>query len=65
MVILFINSKELLVGPNLVINLKKIIKHLNVIKMVDTTWISCDCLHVWLLTQSPFIDMVSSSIARR
>ena len=30
---------------------------LYVIKEWDTTWMSCDCLHAWLLTQSQFIAM--------
>ena len=61
MVIQFINSKELFKSLILVINLKR---KLNVIKKWDTTWISCDSLHAWLLTKSWFIAMVSSLIVR-
>ena len=46
----------------LVINSKRL---LNVIKEWDTTRISCDSLHAWLLAQSRFIAMLSSLIAQR
>ena len=50
MVIKFINSKELLENLILVIISKKIlIKRYK--KKFDITWISCDSLHVWLLTR--------------
>ena len=42
MVIKFINSKELLENLILVIN-SKILS--NVIKKLNITWVSCDCLH--------------------
>ena len=35
-----------------------------IIKQLDITWISCGSLHIWLLTQSRFIAMVSPLIAR-
>ena len=62
MVIKFINLKELLENLILVINSKKIIKRY---KKLDITCIKCDGLHAWLQTQSQFIAMVSSLIARR
>ena len=40
-----LNLKELLESLILVINLKRL---LNVIKALDTAWISCDSLHAWL-----------------
>ena len=56
-----VNSKELLENLIFVINSKRLS---NVIKKLDLTWISCDSLHNWLKTQSRFIAMISSLIAR-
>ena len=56
MAIEFINLNELLENIISVINLKIL---LNVIKKWGTTWISCDSLHAWLLTQSLLIGIFS------
>ena len=50
--------KKMLENLILVINLKRL---LNVIKEWATTWLSCDSLHAWLLTQSWFIAMGQAS----
>ena len=62
MVIKLISSKELLEDLILVIISKRFS---NVIKKLDITWVSCDSLHAWLLTQPWFIAIVSSVIARQ
>ena len=51
--------KRIVGNPNLGDPFKRL---LNVIKELDTTWILCNSLHAWLLTQSRFIAMVSALI---